>query len=187
MPKKAASPNLAFAVAQLRKNPKTSFAALRAAGQKRGLTIVPIVYGRAKLALGLSKPGVANTGSEEASPSAEGGLASASDTSGVDRIESAEDAHARPTRANHRPSGRSHGASVMKRRPRRISPAPEQASSGPIDLHQLVEAVQLAEEMKDALLKIQEIIGALNLNAGAAPSRDTGNGNPARRRNRPRP
>jgi hypothetical protein len=57
MAKKKASPNLAFAVAQLRKNPKITFGALKSAADRKGLKVVPIVFGRAKLALGIQRKG----------------------------------------------------------------------------------------------------------------------------------
>lgn len=42
-----------FAVASLKKNKKVEFATVRDAAKKKGLTLYPIVYGRAKAALGL--------------------------------------------------------------------------------------------------------------------------------------
>lgn len=42
-----------FTVAALRANPKVAFAAVKAAAAKQKLKVVPIIYGRAKLALGL--------------------------------------------------------------------------------------------------------------------------------------
>ncbi len=58
MPKtKTPSPAMTFAVAQLKKNPKIEFGKLAAAAKSKGLSLIPIVFGRAKLALGLAKPG----------------------------------------------------------------------------------------------------------------------------------
>jgi len=51
----AKSPSLAFAMERLKKNPNAVFADLKKDAEKRGLKMVPIVYGRAKLALGLAK------------------------------------------------------------------------------------------------------------------------------------
>lgn len=59
MPDKQGSPNLQFAVAQLKKNPKVDFQSVKSAAEKRGLKMMPIIFGRAKLALGISKPGSA--------------------------------------------------------------------------------------------------------------------------------
>jgi len=42
-----------FAVAALKKNKKVEFATVRDAAEKKGMTLFPIVYGRAKAALGL--------------------------------------------------------------------------------------------------------------------------------------
>lgn len=57
MPQKQGSPNLQFAVAALKRNPKIDFQSVKSAAEKRGLKMMPIIFGRAKLALGLSKPG----------------------------------------------------------------------------------------------------------------------------------
>jgi hypothetical protein len=51
----AKSPSLAFAIERLKKNPNAVFADLKKDAEKRGLKMVPIVFGRAKLALGLAK------------------------------------------------------------------------------------------------------------------------------------
>ena len=51
----AKSPSLAFAMERLKKNPNAVFADLKKDAEKRGLKMVPIVFGRAKLALGLAK------------------------------------------------------------------------------------------------------------------------------------
>lgn len=51
----AKSPTLAFAIERLKKNPNAIFADLKRDAEKRGLKMVPIVFGRAKLALGLAK------------------------------------------------------------------------------------------------------------------------------------
>jgi hypothetical protein len=59
MPEKQGSPNLQFAVALLKKNPKVDFQSVKSAAEKRGLKMMPIIFGRAKLALGISKPGSA--------------------------------------------------------------------------------------------------------------------------------
>ncbi|MCG5054833.1 MAG: hypothetical protein KA712_17860 [Myxococcales bacterium] len=48
---------MAFAVAQLEKNPRMAFGDLKAMAEKRGLSVLPIVYGRAKKALGLQRRG----------------------------------------------------------------------------------------------------------------------------------
>jgi hypothetical protein len=55
MAKKPSSPSMAFAVAQLEKNPRIAFGDLKAAADKKGLQVVPIIYGRAKKALGLQR------------------------------------------------------------------------------------------------------------------------------------
>ncbi|MDX2021544.1 MAG: hypothetical protein SF187_14975 [Deltaproteobacteria bacterium] len=46
---------MAFAVAQLEKNPRLAFGELKAAADKKGLSVLPIIYGRAKKALGLQR------------------------------------------------------------------------------------------------------------------------------------
>lgn len=51
----AKSPSLAFAIERLKKNPNAVFADLKKDAEKRGLKMVPIVFGRAKLALGIAK------------------------------------------------------------------------------------------------------------------------------------
>ena len=49
----AKKPAFEFVVAQLKKNPKVAYADVHAAAEKKGYTIYPIMYGRAKRLLGL--------------------------------------------------------------------------------------------------------------------------------------
>lgn len=42
-------------VSELKKNPEADYAALKAKAEKKGLTIYPVMYGRAKASLGLVK------------------------------------------------------------------------------------------------------------------------------------
>ena len=56
MASKKTSP-MDFIVAALKKNKKASYADIKAAANKKGLTVWPIMYGRAKLLLGMVKPG----------------------------------------------------------------------------------------------------------------------------------
>lgn len=88
MAAKETSPNLEFAVAQLKKNPKIPFADLKAAAEKRGLKMMPIIYGRAKLALGLAKPGGArgrvNGRAPRAGARASGAVSAAARVAGLD-------------------------------------------------------------------------------------------------------
>lgn len=53
MAARKASPAYELALRMLEKNKDVSYADVRAAAQKKGLSIFPIVYGRAKKALGL--------------------------------------------------------------------------------------------------------------------------------------
>ena len=53
MATKKPSPAMEFVVAALKKNPKVEYASLKESAAKKGLTIFPIVYGRAKALLGL--------------------------------------------------------------------------------------------------------------------------------------
>lgn len=62
MAKKPSSPSMAFAVAQLEKNPRIAFGDLKAAADKKGLQVLPIIYGRAKKALGLQRRSVVKPG-----------------------------------------------------------------------------------------------------------------------------
>lgn len=62
MAKKPSSPSMAFAVAQLEKNPRIAFGELKAAADKKGLQVLPIIYGRAKKALGLQRRSTAKPG-----------------------------------------------------------------------------------------------------------------------------
>ena len=62
MAKKPSSPSMAFAVAQLEKNPRIAFGDLKAAADKKGLQVLPIIYGRAKKALGLQRRSTAKPG-----------------------------------------------------------------------------------------------------------------------------
>ena len=52
---KKASPAMEFLVAALKKNPKISYADVKDAAAKKGLTLYPIMYGRAQALLGLVK------------------------------------------------------------------------------------------------------------------------------------
>lgn len=45
-----------FIVAALKKNKKAAYADIKAAADKKGLTIYPIMFGRAQLLLGIAKP-----------------------------------------------------------------------------------------------------------------------------------
>ncbi len=56
--KKNTKPGYDFIVASLKKDKKVSYADIAAAAKKKGLAVYPIMYGRAKAALGLvpSKP-----------------------------------------------------------------------------------------------------------------------------------
>jgi hypothetical protein len=56
--KKKPSAAMAFAVAALKKDPSALFATIQASAQKKGLVMIPIIYGRAKRALGIAKPPV---------------------------------------------------------------------------------------------------------------------------------
>jgi hypothetical protein len=53
---KKPSASMAFAVAALKKDPSALFATIQASAQKKGLVMIPIIYGRAKRALGIAKP-----------------------------------------------------------------------------------------------------------------------------------
>jgi len=70
MAKKPSSPSMAFAVAQLEKNPRIAFGDLKAAADKKGLQVVPIIYGRAKKALGLQRRSAVKPGRRVAGRSA---------------------------------------------------------------------------------------------------------------------
>ncbi|MEO0480005.1 MAG: hypothetical protein AAF196_11025 [Planctomycetota bacterium] len=53
--KKSGSPSYDFVLGELKRNPKVAFADVQAKGEKKGFgKIYPIVYGRAKKALGLA-------------------------------------------------------------------------------------------------------------------------------------
>lgn len=47
---------MAFAVAALKKDPSALFATIQFSAEKKGLVMIPIIYGRAKRALGIAKP-----------------------------------------------------------------------------------------------------------------------------------
>ena len=53
MATKKQSPAMEFVVAALKKNPDVDYGTVKAAATKKGLTIFPIMYGRAKALLGL--------------------------------------------------------------------------------------------------------------------------------------
>lgn len=52
---KKPSPAMEFLVAALKKDPKVSYADVKTAAAKKGLTLYPIMYGRAQALLGLVK------------------------------------------------------------------------------------------------------------------------------------
>ncbi len=62
MATKKTSPAMEFVVAALKKNPKVEYAAVKEAASKKGLTVFPIMYGRAKALLGLVKVSPRGTG-----------------------------------------------------------------------------------------------------------------------------
>ena len=56
MAAKKSSPTFDFTKKFLEKKPAASFAEIQAAASKKGLKVIPVVYGRAKKLLGLAKP-----------------------------------------------------------------------------------------------------------------------------------
>ncbi len=54
MPEKKPSPVIEFVLAALKKNPKATFAQITEAAKAKGLKVVPVVYGRARVMAGLS-------------------------------------------------------------------------------------------------------------------------------------
>ncbi len=54
--KKTPSASMAFAVAALKKDPSALFGTIQSSAGKKGLVMIPIIYGRAKRALGIAKP-----------------------------------------------------------------------------------------------------------------------------------
>ncbi len=57
MAAKKGSEALDYIVARLKKNPQATYKAIQEGAEKKGLTVYPVMYGRAKLLLGLVKPG----------------------------------------------------------------------------------------------------------------------------------
>lgn len=57
--KKKPSASMAFAVAALKKDPAALFGTIQSSAGKKGLVMIPIIYGRAKRALGIAKPATA--------------------------------------------------------------------------------------------------------------------------------
>jgi len=51
--KKQPSPTFSFIRSKLKVNPKASFAQIRDAGAKKGMTVAPVLYGRVKALMGL--------------------------------------------------------------------------------------------------------------------------------------
>lgn len=132
MAKKPSSPSMAFAVAQLEKNPRIAFGDLKAAADKKGLSVLPIIYGRAKKALGLQRRSTIKPGRRVA---------------GRSPLPAPVSGAAALTPGTPAP------------RPRRGRP-PKSAASVSLDgsLSQLMEAVQQAEVHRQALEQIQQII-----------------------------
>jgi hypothetical protein len=56
MAAKKSSPTFEFTRNYLTKKPGATFAEVQTAAQKKGLKVIPVVYGRAKKLLGLAKP-----------------------------------------------------------------------------------------------------------------------------------
>ncbi len=54
MPEKKPSPVIEFVLAALKKNPKATFGQIADAAKAKGLKVVPVVYGRARVMAGLS-------------------------------------------------------------------------------------------------------------------------------------
>ena len=59
MAAKKSSPTFEFTKKYLQRRPSASFTDVQAAAQKKGLKVIPVVYGRAKKLLGLAKPATA--------------------------------------------------------------------------------------------------------------------------------
>jgi hypothetical protein len=57
MAAKKGSEALSYIVTRLKNNPQASYGAIKEGAEKKGLTIYPVMYGRAKLLLGQVKPG----------------------------------------------------------------------------------------------------------------------------------
>ena len=74
MPAKKSSPAMDFVVAALQKDPNAEYATVKDAASKKGFTIFPIMYGRAKALLGLVK--VAPRGSKKKKAAAASAAAS---------------------------------------------------------------------------------------------------------------
>ncbi len=61
MASKKTAAGMKLILAKLKKNPKVSYADVKAAAEKKKLTVYPIIYGRAKLLLGHVKAGSGKT------------------------------------------------------------------------------------------------------------------------------
>ena len=144
MAKKPSSPSMAFAVAQLEKNPRLAFGELKAAADKKGLQVLPIIYGRAKKALGLQRRSTAKPGRRVAGRSPLPSSVATPATPGI----------VKPRRG----------------RPPKSASTPTLDGS----LSQLMETVQQAEVHRQALEQIQQILdNALHPRRGPGRPRKT--------------
>lgn len=64
---KKPNPAMDFIVAQLKRNPKVSYADIKERATKKRLTIYPVMYGRAKLLLGMVSVSKRRSGKKKAS------------------------------------------------------------------------------------------------------------------------
>lgn len=148
MPKtKTPSPAMTFAVTQLKKNPNAEFSKLAAAAKGKGLSLIPIVFGRAKLALGLSKPKSAAAGKPGRKPAGRG-------------------PGRPPGRPLGRPPGRPPGRPAVARAGVAMNVGGMDSSVG-----QLLQVVKQAEVQREALAQIQAILGNLDLGGKRGPGR----------------
>ena len=132
MPEKKPSPVIEFVLAALKKNPKATFAQIAEAAKAKGLQVVPVVYGRARVMAGLSpKKGKAAKAKAKAKVKAQ----------------------AQAKRGPGRPPGkRGPGRPPGKRGPGRP------AKSAGDGLENLVTRIRQAERLEQALREIQRVL-----------------------------
>lgn len=132
--KNSSSPSYDFFVKELQKNPNASYADIKAKAESRGLSnIYPIVFGRAKKALGLTSPGGAKAGGRKK----------------VSR-----------KKATGRKPGRPLGSKNKKKATRRAAPAATGTGSFD-DLITAVRQSELERERyREALEEIRDVINA---------------------------
>ena len=144
MAAKKKSKAMDYIVSYLKKNPKVEYAAVKEGAAKKRLTIHPIMYGRAKLLLGLVKAGQGKTKKAKAAKRGPGRPR-----------KTAKRGPGRPRKTSGRGPGRPRKTSGRRGRPRKVTGA----FAAVQDLVSNLEGhVRENRELQETLVKVRDMI-----------------------------